>query len=490
MSGYKYPLLIFLLFFSNSCERRINHDQSSSVNILAKIGEKIITVNDFKKRSEYMPRPAYCKGDNYIHKKIAFNSLIAEKLLSLEFDDNNYIFTDTQKAFILGQKEQTMRHLMLKKFGYDSVKIDSPEINSLVKLSKRRYNISFCVVNKKHMNNIKKNLNDISINELKASIDDKIIINNKTLSKDDDMLEEIKQTLYFGKPKLNKMYGPFNIDIENVLYFEINEWLTRPNITKAQKKESFDLIQKEFIKQKALQFFSNKVSKIMKGRSIEYNPKVFKQFSEKLSEIYLIEKSKKENVIQNKIWELKENEEPISFESIKTLENKIILAHDNKNYTVQKLLYLIKTHPLVFRNKKATSKSFPKELKYAIADLFRDYHITQNAYNLNLHKNFEAINTESKWSDYIKSTIVKNNISNYKNNLKTPTNHLINKIDSLQNKYSDIIKIDTDKFEKIKLSKIDMSVMYSNQAYTKPEPSFPILTSDHNLDYGEKHVFK
>ena len=51
------------------------------------------------------------------------------------------------------------------------------------------------------------------------------------------------------------------------------------------------------------------------------------------------------------------------------------------------MLYLIKTHPLVFRNKKATSKSFPKELKYAIADLFRDYHITQNAYNLNLHKN-------------------------------------------------------------------------------------------------------
>ena len=66
MSGYKYPLLIFLLFFSNSCEKQINHDQGSSVNILAKIGEKIITVNDFKKRSEYMPRPAYCKGDNYI----------------------------------------------------------------------------------------------------------------------------------------------------------------------------------------------------------------------------------------------------------------------------------------------------------------------------------------------------------------------------------------------------------------------------------------
>tara|TARA_B100000579_G_scaffold360147_1_gene317273 strand:- start:199 stop:885 length:687 start_codon:yes stop_codon:yes gene_type:complete len=228
----------------------------------------------------------------------------------------------------------------------------------------------------------------------------------------------------------------------------------------------------------------------MKGKSIKYDPEIFKQFSKKLSKIYLIEKSKKENVIQNKIWDLKENEKPVSFESIKNLENKTILTHDNKNYTVRQLLDLIKTHPLVFRNKKATSESFSKELKYAFADLLRDYHITKKAYELNMQNNFETISTELKWGDYIKSTIIKNNISNYNNNLKSPTSHLINKIDSLQNNYSDIIKIDTDKFEKIKLSKIDMSVMYSNQAYTKPEPSFPILTSDHKLDYGKKHVFK
>ena len=71
MSGYKHPLLLFLFIFSISCEKQIKHDEDFSINILAKIGEKIITVNDFKKRSEYMPRPAYCKGESYIHKKIA-----------------------------------------------------------------------------------------------------------------------------------------------------------------------------------------------------------------------------------------------------------------------------------------------------------------------------------------------------------------------------------------------------------------------------------
>ena len=62
-------------------------------------------------------------------------------------------------------------------------------------------------------------------------------------------------------------------------------------------------------------------------------------------------------------------------------------------------------------------------------------------------------------------------------------------MDSLQNLYSDIIKIDTDKFEIINLSKVDMNVIYSNQPYAKLEPDFPIITDDHILNYGKKVSF-
>ena len=66
---------------------------------------------------------------------------------------------------------------------------------------------------------------------------------------------------------------------------------------------------------------------------------------------------------------------------------------------------------------------------------------------------------------------------------------LVNKIDSLQKQYSNIIKIDTDKFEKIKITNIDMNVVFTNQAYPIFEPAFPILTDDHILDYGQKYNF-
>jgi hypothetical protein len=63
------------------------------------------------------------------------------------------------------------------------------------------------------------------------------------------------------------------------------------------------------------------------------------------------------------------------------------------------------------------------------------------------------------------------------------------KVDSLQSIYSNVIKIDTDKFEKINLSSVDMNVNFSNQPYAKVEPSFPVLTDDHLMDYGSKVIF-
>ena len=85
--------------------------------------------------------------------------------------------------------------------------------------------------------------------------------------------------------------------------------------------------------------------------------------------------------------------------------------------------------------------------------------------------------------------IILNRLSIKKNYDSKSFNILSTKIDSLQLIYSNIISIDTDKFEVIKLSSIDMNVNYSNQAYSKIEPSFPILTDDHLLDYGKKVTF-
>ena len=87
--------LLFFIFYFCSCE---NSNNKSTVinnvnnNLLTPIGDREITVNDFIKRCEYVPRPNYCKNNNYVHKTIALNSLIAEKLLAIEYEKKNFIF--------------------------------------------------------------------------------------------------------------------------------------------------------------------------------------------------------------------------------------------------------------------------------------------------------------------------------------------------------------------------------------------------------------
>ena len=111
------------------------------------------------------------------------------------------------------------------------------------------------------------------------------------------------------------------------------------------------------------------------------------------------------------------------------------------------------------------------------------------AYNLDLDNDQSIKIIKEKWNDHIKSIIFKKEYFALQNGKMELLNDISEKIDSLQIVYSDMIKIDTDKFEKIQLSSIDMNVNYSNQAYTKLEPSFPILTDDHILDYGQKVSF-
>ena len=59
-------------------------------------------------------------------------------------------------------------------------------------------------------------------------------------------------------------------------------------------------------------------------------------------------------------------------------------------------------------------------------------------------------------------------------------------IDSLQTKYSDKIFIDTELFNKIELTRIDLFAIQQSVPFPILSPSFPVLTTDNKLDYGKK----
>ena len=209
MAKANYSFLIIVLFVYLGCNNSTEKPPNVPINILAEIGNKTITVNDFIKRCEYVPRPVYCRGDNYIHKKISLNSLIAEKIFSIEFDRRNYDTTNDQKNFIQGQKEQSMRQLMLKQFGFDKVKIDTSHIRFLSMLSNRRYEIHFINLDPKHKETLLGLPLKSSIDDISTLLNLKIKSTKKIINKNDNMINEIKQILYYYEPTLNTLYGNF-----------------------------------------------------------------------------------------------------------------------------------------------------------------------------------------------------------------------------------------------------------------------------------------
>ena len=59
-------------------------------------------------------------------------------------------------------------------------------------------------------------------------------------------------------------------------------------------------------------------------------------------------------------------------------------------------------------------------------------------------------------------------------------------VDSLFQKYSSSIEVNMKEFEKVRLTKIPMSVIQRNVPYAKPVPEFPMVTSNFRLNYGRK----
>ena len=488
-----YFIFISLLFFINiSCDKTpsINLDQEV---IIAKIENRVITVNDFLKRCEYSPRPAYCNGDNYIHKKIALNSLIAEKILAIEFDRNNQAINENQRYFIEGRKEQLMRHLMLKKYGYEDIQLDSILLMQQYQLRKRTYEVEYVIKNE----NVLKELNakeNIVTSKENAPVPSVNNISSKNLSYNDQMVDSIRELLFSSGPELNQVYGPYIATDSTVFYMKVSGWITGVNISDQQKKDTWESVKNEMTEAQALKKYSSYISNLMRDKKIKYDERNFEIFAKLVSNVYKIEKFKKEKMIQSSIWESNNAVQIETLNLAKNMKEKIILHHDGKNWTINEIMSLIKKHPLVFRKKNINPNNFTNELKFSLADLFRDMHITKQGYDLGLDQNINVKSETNKWQDYIKSELIKTKYAKsfQKNSNSNDRNNqyklITNKIDSLQKAYSNKIKINTDKFEEIELLSIDLFGMYSNQAYNNLEPPFPILTNDHLLDYGSKIV--
>ena len=230
------------------------------------------------------------------------------------------------------------------------------------------------------------------------------------------------------------------------------------------------------------------VQKLMAGKKIDFNQKVFDQYTYQVSKAYLKNESNQKQAMSKALWEEIEAPRKISLDGNVEIDlGAEIFTYQNKQWTVIDLNLLIRSHPLVFRKRKISTGDFRNQLKLSIADLLRDNMITKKCYEQGLNEDWRVTSNVDMWQDAYASdrfiSILNNDRARKKN--KTPVLYNI-LIDSLQSKYSKNIKINTGAFEKIELTSTDMVVNQRGLPYPIVVPMFPILTSDDRLDYGSK----
>ena len=469
-----------------------------------RIGEKTITENEFIYRAEYTPRPAYCRGSTNIHKKIVLNSLIAEKLLALEAgEDNEFINSNNVQAYIKGRREQAMREILYTKDAYETVILDTTQILETLNLSGRTYSNTYVYFKdyataKSFISNAPKLDNQITNQKLVFPTHENM--QTRTVSWNETEHDSIFQALYTKPVTVNQVLGPIKIGNDNYLVLYVNGWKDTAIITDKQFQSRWRDISSYYKRRIAQRNYDEIINTVMRGRSIIFEQNTFFKFTDILASIYLDSGNNKEVNLNNILSpdvdkELKYSSSNNGQES---LNQNTLFRLDGRIWTVDNFLEKLKSHPLVFRKKNIQNHEFGEQLKYAIIDVITNYYLTQKAYKSGYNNINSVQRIEQMWLDYINALYKKKQIlsnspmdsSIKSNSLQLIQTYLDPVVDSLQAKYSEFIEIDIDIYENVVLSRIDMLVYQDNLPYPVKVPSFPLLTTDHILDYGSRKLYK
>jgi hypothetical protein len=464
--------------------------------IIACIKDRTISLDELIRRAEYMVRPNYCKGNTNIHKKIILNSLIAEKLLAIEGENRCELLNNPHfQRYIQGRKEQAMRQVLYSEVAYKKVKLDTSEINKMYKLAGRKYTIEYVSIMDDSLSKViigKFSADGRNFREVFQDLPQPITIFEQELLFDHRQHPVIFKELYKQNVNVNQILGPIkNEDDGSNIFIKIIGWKNRPAIGEQDSKRRLMDVHERLTEIEALDIYAKYVHKVMKNKTVTFNRDVYEQLVNILGPYYFernddpkdrLFKTSGDDVVENPLDSLSVD--------LKMIIDEPLLTIDSETWTVRDLSEEIEIHPLVYRVRKMHPQEFGKYFRLAVVDLIRDKYLAKEAYKKGYDKVDIVRRNVEMWRDsHVAIATVggylKQNSITEKDPLKLVSEYLNPLVDSLQKKYSDQIKINTKDYYDINLTRIDMVATQTNVPFPVAVPLFPILTDDHNLDYGK-----
>lgn len=495
MNNRQTMTAIQALLISMALSACLNHDKPQTDEVMVRVRDVEISRNEFIRRSEYAIRPAYCKGSNYIHKKIIINSLIAEKLFSLEAGENNALTADPDyQAYITGRQEQAMRQIHFYKEAFEKAEVSPQQINSEYKVAGRRYNISYFTLKDSGTAAVVQEQlasKGSAFEEVFKTLYPSTLLPSREISWQDPENSRIHALLFKNQPVKGQLMGPVNISDEQFVFLRINGWIDQPALSENDVLNRKQSVIEKLKDEKAWENYDVYVAEIMRAKTLQFHFEAFRKLVNITAPLYLKSAEAKEQIFNNAFWQNTESAEAFSTlpEQLDKINHLDLFKIDNTTWSVGQFRTYLKRHPLVFR-KDSVNKSFAERFKLALVDMVRDYYITEDAYNKGYDKDPIVVQNRIIWEDHLRALYQKYNKLPVKSIAADSQQYVIEKylnpyLDSLQLVYSNEIEINIKAFEALELTAIDMMVFEPDKPFPVVMPSFPLLTTDSRLDYGK-----
>ncbi len=237
----KIKLLIsFILFFTLQLTAQNNKD------IIAKVGNKIITAKEFRLRYEFTPQINREHSNDIKTKEEFLYSLIAENLFALRAEELGFDTLKELEATYIPLEKMYVRDELYKQEIKNKIKLDEKKVNKGLKLAKEKRIVDYIYTLNK--NKIEKPYQLLSSN---SNFDSLVALLDKDIE-------------YVNKP-YEVTFGKMNVEAEKAIYnLKINE-ITKP-IKSPEGWYIFRLLKIQPVIFKSSEQIISKVKKVVKNR--------------------------------------------------------------------------------------------------------------------------------------------------------------------------------------------------------------------------------
>ena len=397
----KRVFLLLLLALVLSCSQA--PEQPEQV-ILATVGDREITLDEFIKRAEYTIRPSYVKGNHYIHRKMILNSLLAEKMLALEAGTDNELYRNQEfQNYIQGRKEQAMRRWLFREEAISKVELAPEEIQNAYRWAGREYEIAYFTVPTKDIaDSVQAMLNDPQVNfeDVFREIGGEGQLPTQEVTWQREGNDEIIEALYSDSLNVGQIVGPVRAGQGMYTTMKILGWNESVAITDEQIRLRTNDVKERLSRRQAEKIYEQFVLDVMKGKTVEFDENTFYKVIQVVKPFYVKTQDEKRESINARFWDQKPPEVDIEgieneFEQIK---DQPLLTIEGETWTVGRLRNEMARHPLVFRQRNINDVNFPRQFKLAVVDLIRDKYLTDVAYE----RNYDQVNVVRQYTNMFK----------------------------------------------------------------------------------------